>query len=127
MGWLSWISGGGETATKLIDAAINAGDSLVFTDEEKSQANMKRLEWTLAYLKTTSGQNVARRFIAVGVVGLWVILVLMAVIFGYFNHGDASYSQWVFKIIDDVVNTPFLTIIGFYFAMSLARAMKTGG
>jgi uncharacterized membrane protein YhaH (DUF805 family) len=127
MGILDWITGGGRTADKIVDAAINTGDALFFTDEEKSQANMKRLEWTLAYLKTTSGQNVARRLIAIGVVGLWITLVLVAVVSGYLNHADGSYSAWVFGVLEDVVNAPFMIILTFYFATSLARAYKGGG
>ena len=124
MGIFDWITGGGKVAEKVVDAAINTGDALFFTDEEKSQANMKRLDWTLSYLKTTSGQNVARRLIAVGVVGLWVTLILIACVSGYWNHGSGSYAKWLFDVLEDVVNAPFMIIIGFYFMTSLARAVK---
>ena len=127
MGWLSWLSSGSSSAEKVVDAAIATGDALFFTDEEKSVANMKKLEWILAYMKTTSGQNLARRLIAVGVVGLWVVLVLVAVVAGYFVRGDGSYSEWVFSIIRDAVKEPFMIIIGFYFLTSALRAFKTGG
>ena len=127
MGIFDWITGGGKVAEQVVGAAIKTGDALFFTDEEKSVANMKRLDWTLAYLKTTSGQNVARRMIAVGVVGLWVALILVACVFGYWDRSEGSYSMWVFDVIKDALNNPFMIIIGFYFMTSLARAVKTGG
>lgn len=127
MGFINWLISGGATAGKVVDATINAGDALFFTPEEKSQANLKKLDWSLKYLKLTSGQNVARRLITVGVVGVWVILVLAAVISGYFDRGDDSFAVWVFEVIKDVVNGPFMIIVGFYFMTSLARAVKNGG
>jgi hypothetical protein len=123
----TWLMSGGKMAEKAADAVINTGDALFFTEEEKSVASAKKLDWALKYLQTTSGQNLARRVVAFGVVGLWVTLILIACVSGYWNHEKGSYSVWLFKILEDVVNQPFMIIVGFYFMTGLIRAGRTGG
>ncbi len=127
MGILSWITGGGDLANKTVDAVIRTGDALVFTDEEKSVANQKILDWTLEYAQATNAQNVARRIIAVTVVGLWGILILAACIAGIFDRNDGSYAVWLFDVLKDVIGSPYNIIIGFYFLTGTIRAWQSGG
>ncbi len=127
MGLISWISGGGETAKKVVDAAINTGDALFFTDEEKSQASQKRLDWVLKYMSATNAQNVARRLIAVMVVGIWAFILAIAVIAGYFSRDEGSYAVWLFGVLKDVVANPYNIIMAFYFLTGTVRAFKGDG
>ena len=126
MGIFSWISGGGETATKVIDAVVKTGDALVFTEEEKSVANQKTLDWVLQYMNATNAQNVARRMIALLVVGSWVFVLFLACITGYFNRDENSYAMWLFDILRDIVSEPYNIIIAFYFLTGTIRAWRSG-
>ncbi len=121
MSLFGWLTGGGDTANKVIETASSGLDMLFFTDEEKSIAGQKVLDFKLEWLKATSGQNLARRFIAFGVVGLWCLGVLAACIAKLFSEG---YSEFLFTILKDVVGLPFTVIIGFYFAAHMVGKLK---
>jgi len=126
MGLFSWITGGGDSATKIIDAVVKTGDALVFTDEEKSVANQKTLDWVLQYMNATNAQNVARRMIALFVVGSWVFVLFLACVTGYFNRDEGSYALWLFAILRDIVSEPYNIIIAFYFLTGTIRAWRSG-
>lgn len=96
--------------TELVAAGI---DKAWFTNEEKA-------DYFLKYLVATQPQNLARRLIALAVVGVWILLLLVAVAAYKF---DPSFSTFVFEVIDQNVNTPFGIIVGFYFAAHLVRAI----
>ena len=121
MGILSSVFGDSDNANKLVDGAISAGDKLFFTKEEKADANAKVGEWYLKYLNATQPQNVARRMIAFIVVVLWAALVIFGVAIRWASY---EMSDFVFKVIADLVLNPFLMIMGFYF---LTHAMRTYG
>jgi len=123
MGLFSFITGS-KVAEKVIDGAMRAGDALFFTDEEKSKASQKKLDWTLEYMKATAPQNVSRRVIAFVIVGLWALLVLVAVIAGGFARGPDTYSQFVFDTLTEIVLQPFSIVVGFYFLTQLVRSAK---
>lgn len=116
---LGAIFGSSENTTKVVDGAIAGIDKMIFTDEEKAEANSKVRDWFLKYLAATQPQNLARRLIAVIVVALWALLIVVGIAV---YKWDVAYSLFVFETLRDVVNTPFSIIIGFYFAAHLARA-----
>ena len=78
-----------DTSNKIVDGIINGTDALFFTDEEKSVANQKILDWKLKFAEATKGSNVARRFISLMITFiwcLWVLSILGAIILsGWFN------------------------------------------
>jgi hypothetical protein len=127
MSIFNWLTGGGDSAKTVIDAVIKTGDALVFTPEEKSIANQKTLDWTLQYMNATNAQNVARRLIAIFVVGTWAIILLIACIAGYFNRDETSYAMWLFDVLKEIVANPYNIIIGFYFLTGTLRAFNSGG
>lgn len=122
MGWFDWITGGGKTAEKVVDGVSSGLDAMFFTDEEKSQANQKILDWKLKYFEATKSSNVTRRVIALMIVGLWVVLVVGMVISHGF--GAVAYAEYLFKTLTDIVMQPFSIIIGFYFLAHVVRANK---
>ena len=126
-GLLGWLTGGGDSATKIIDAVVKTGDAMVFTEEEKSVANQKTLDWVLQYMNATNAQNVARRLIAVLVVTTWMFMVLTACVAGYFDRSEASYAEWMFEVLTEVVGNPYNIIIAFYFLTGTVRAFKGDG
>ncbi|MEE8423854.1 MAG: hypothetical protein V3S49_04880 [Thermodesulfobacteriota bacterium] len=123
MGFLSFITGS-KSIDKIVDGAMRAGDALFFTDEEKSIASQKKLDWTLEYMKATAPQNVSRRVIAFVIVILWALLVLVAVVAGGFARGPDSFSQFVFDTMKELVIQPFSIVVGFYFLTQLVRSAR---
>lgn len=113
MGWFSWLTGGGETVEKVVDGVSSGLDMMFYTDEEKSIAAQKVLDFKIEYAKHTQNQSIARRVIAFIVSGLWGVLNLFAVTLYFISEPS---SQFVFKVINENINTPFMIIVGFYFA-----------
>ena len=112
VGFLGKLFGSSDTASKVVDGAIKGMDALVFTDEEKSQANDKMRDWYLKYLEASQPQNVSRRLIAVMVVGLWCFLNLFGAFLGVFDYTRPA-ADFVFKVVSENVNLPFSIIVGF--------------
>lgn len=119
MGILSRIFAKPEDASKVIDGAVKGLDKIFFTKEEKAEANQKLSEWYLKYLAATESQNIARRFIAMVVVLLWALLTVFGVVVRWFND---AMSDFVFKVLTEVVMTPFSIVVGFYFLTHAVRS-----
>ena len=117
----------GKNAGKIIDGTKEIIDDAFFTDEEKSDAKAGVLKWLLQYQEATKPQNFARRIIAILIVLLWVLLVLIASISGYWETGEGSYAEYIFMVLSDVVNEPFMIVLGFYFLTHVVRAYKDNG
>ena len=116
MGIFKTIFAGPETARKVLDAGLSGIDQAWFTGQEKAA-------WFLKYLSATQPQNLARRVIAFGIVGLWMFLVILAVLIGLvFGIEEGARSLFVFSVIKELVQIPFLGIMAFYFATHLLRA-----
>ena len=120
MNLLKRIFASPDDSSKIIDGAIKGMDAIVFTKEERAAANAKIGEWYLRYLAATESQNLARRLIAMLVVGLFVVLVLTGVAARMF--GSVAISDYVFNVLTDVVLQPFSIVIGFYFLTHAVRA-----
>ena len=123
MGILDKLFGIDKQLDKLTTGAVNGLDKIFFTAEEKSEANQKLIEWYLKYLEATQPQNLARRLIALIVVSLWAFLILFGVLL---YKMDMAWSAFVFSTLDNIVNNPFMIIVGFYFLTHAVRAYKNG-
>ena len=114
------------TGTKAVEKGIDligkGLDASFFTSEEKSQANQKVLDWKLKWIQATGAQSTARRYIAFLVVGLWVFLVVLTVML--YLTGFKSQSEYVFDLLNEIVNAPFLMIVGFYYLAHVVRTNK---
>ena len=115
MGWFSFLTGKSETAEKVVDGTINGLDAMFFTDEEKSQANQKILDWKLAYATATQGQSLSRRMIAFAVTAAWLATVFLLIGMGLAFGEESAAVEWLFRVLTEVINQPFMIIIGFYF------------
>ncbi len=80
MGLWTWLTGGSGAATKAVDGIYNGVDALFYTDEEKASDYVARNKLYIEYQKATMPQNVARRIIALMIVGNWLILINVSVI-----------------------------------------------
>ena len=123
VGFLGKLFGSSDTASKVVDGAIKGMDALVFTDEEKSQANDKMRDWFLRYLEASQPQNVSRRLIACVVAGVWAFLIILCAVLGCFE-ATLRAAEFVFGLLKEVVLQPFNIILGFYFVTQLVSRAK---
>ena len=113
MGWFSWLTGNSNTAEKVVDGVSSGLDMMFFTDEEKSIASQKVLDFKIEYAKATQNQSIARRVIAFAITGVWVFLNLLAVTLYFISEAS---SKFIFEVLKENINTPFMIVVGFYFA-----------
>ena len=111
----SFLTGSSATAEKVVDGAISGLDAAFFTDEEKSVASQKILDWKLQYATATQGMSMSRRVITFAVSAAWLFLVLLTVAIGLTFGGKSDEVGFLMKIMTDVVMQPFSIIVGFYF------------
>ena len=125
-GFLGKLFGTDKAIEKGIDAVTNGFDKLIYTGEEKAEdqaksvteARMMVIEW----MKSTQGQNLARRLLALVITGTWLIMYILSAAF------DIA-SIWSVKHLDDFqatadaigarateMNGAMMLILGFYFA-----------
>jgi len=112
---------------KIIDAGVNAGDKMVFTNEEKSDAQNEADKLRLEHIRQTMPAERTRRFIAIAVVCAWLVNGAIAMMFLIANLGLAWYSLYhpEFKYPDMIkpvvdfalwyVMPSFNTVMAFYF------------
>lgn len=123
MSLLKRIFAGPENAEKLVDGVSKGLDKLFFTKEERADANQKVSDWYLKWLAATTGASLARRYIAMLVVGLWCALIVAGVTVKYFSD---DYSEFIFRVLVEVVMQPFSIIIAFYFLTHTVREYRKG-
>ena len=111
-----------DSISKTLDAAISAGDKLVFTAEEKAEMNLKIQDWYLEYLKATQPMNLSRRVLTFIIGGIWALFLSIGTMFALFNHTETAELMWT--IMSDNVNTPFTIVVGFYFAAHVMRNLS---
>ena len=124
MGFLSFLTGKSETAEKVVDGAISGIDAMFFTNEEKSVANQKILDWKLDYAKATQGMSLSRRVICFAVTAAWLLLVLLLVAMGLMFGGEHVTVTFLKSVMVEVVMQPFSIIIGFYFLAHVVSSAR---
>jgi len=113
---LSKLFSSSDTVSKTVDAVISTGDALFFTDEEKSIANQKKLDWILKYHEASKGSNIARRLLAVMLTGVFLLLVI--VVAGLYVIGWQAEADKVYTLIKDTLVTPVGIIVVFYYSVA---------
>lgn len=120
MGWFDFLSG--KSGEKAVDAVIDAGDALFFTDEEKSKASLEALKLKIEWAKSTQGQNVSRRGLAWMITLSYIIGVFLGIALHLFDLKEGA--EFVFKTMNETFSTPFTVIVGFYFGSALVGKLK---
>jgi hypothetical protein len=111
MGIVSKIFG----SEKLVDSITGGADKAFFTTQEKAK-------WYLKYLEASAPQNIARRWIAVMVTGIWAFTCLTCVVLTMFGVPTAKP---VFDVLTGAITVPFSIVIGFYFAKGILSGFNT--
>ncbi len=105
-----------DTAASLIDAGVNGIDKLFFTDEEKAEASSKFYENWISTLKllvdTESIRSITRRYLAISVIGTWLLLIITGT--SVYIAGLKDAAEFTFRVVQDMT-VPVLAVIGFYF------------
>jgi len=106
MGFISKLFG----SDSVIDAGIKGIDTLVFTDEEKSNAKMK-------FLKLYEPYKIAQRwlmlFVCVPYVSLWAMTGIIYLV-DIFTIKELDTSKMIIFLNGDV-GSAFILIVAFYF------------
>lgn len=119
---------------KALDAAKGVGnfiDESFFTDQEKSEAHMKLLDWKLRWLHATQGMNLARRVLSYMFCGTFIgtfILCIISLLMGHFLGQD------VMPLIDKIIELAeafklgyiTITIVVFYYGKGILEGNGSG-
>ena len=93
MGFISQIFNSPKALAKLVSAGVSAGDALVYTKEEKARYSQEMAKLSIDYLKASSGQNIVRRMLALGIGAIWSFCFLTHIgllLASVFVHGDKA-------------------------------------
>lgn len=124
MGLFSRIFGTEKALNAAISGVTNGLDALVYTDEEKAQAAAEDRKaaraMVVGWMERTQGQNLARRFIAMTVTGIWAVQYVLAMLLDLLAVWvfDPRLSKSAESIRDggENVTGAMMLILGFYFA-----------
>lgn len=101
---------------KLVDDAVNGIDKAFFSNEEKAGQAMKIMDAQAEFVKASlNGSTVSsktRRYIAVSIVVVFLLLVLGTAV-AYLL--DKDYAEFLTELIDEKLGTLVLMVAGFYF------------
>ena len=109
-----FFGGPSENAKLIIEQTAEYIDMAKFTDEEKAESRKENFGLFIEYAKATMPQNLARRLIALKVVDTWRWLIIAAV--AGFAFGAEDFSEFVFRVLKEIVAIPFIAIITYYYA-----------
>ena len=115
MGWFSWLTGNSDATEKAVDGAVSLLDNAFYTEEERGQVALKMLEFRIDFAKATQHMSISRRIITIVVTAMWALVVLILLALGIAFGKDAASVKFVFETMKDIVNPPFMIIVGFYF------------
>lgn len=115
MGMFSWLTGNSDATEKAVDGAVSLLDNAFYTKEEQSQVALKMLEFRIDFAKATQHMSISRRIITIVVTAMWALVVLILLALGIIFGKDAASVEFVFETMKDIVNPPFMIIVGFYF------------
>ena len=124
MAWYSFLTGNSDAVESAVDGAVGLLDNAFFTDQERSAASTKMMEFRMQFAIKTQSMSISRRVITVAVVAMWLLLVLLLVIFGSIAGGKSDTVLFLFDIMEDIVMPPFIVIVGFYFLSQVVSKAK---
>lgn len=117
MGFLAKLFGGGDPVSSVVKTVGDALDTLTYTDQEKATAAAKERAAAraavVAWMAASSGQNIARRCIALSIVAAWLLAKVSATI-AYIASEPAAGDR--LTALADSMSGEMMLILAFYFA-----------
>ena len=122
---LGKMFGTDKAISSVVDGVSSGIDKLIYTDEEKAEdiakSRSEARSMVIDWMRTTSGQNLARRLIALIVTGVWVTQYVMAMAFSMAsvwveNADKYTESATIMGNYAEQMNGAMMLILGFYFA-----------
>ena len=117
---LGKMFGSEKALTGIVDGAVGAIDALHYSEEEKAANKAKAFDQVTQWMAATQGQNLARRFIALSVVFVWLFNYIAAlglnVAAVWVDNEKLGQSAELLTNGADDMNGPVMLIMGFYFA-----------
>jgi len=122
MGWFSSLFSA-DTINKSVDAVINTGDALFYTDEEKAQASQKAVETKLKMLPHFEPFKLAQRYIAIMFTINFIASFWVGVLFFYFGT-PKQLEGYIHLIAVFQFGWIMLAIVSFYFGGGFINSAK---
>jgi len=124
MGWLTSLFS--SKAGNLIDDSVRGVGSWIdeqqFTDEEKSVANQKMLNFRMDVLTKTADEStirsISRRILAWSVTGVFLTLIMLSAAGTILGM---SWAEGIFLIAQSIY-TSFLAVMSFYFVSQIGNS-----
>ena len=125
MSFWSKLFGSSDAVKEGIGMLKDAGDALWYTDEEKARDKAAEVsearQMILGWMATTTGQNLARRLLAVMITCVWLVQYLAMMILQLVAVWVDNPEQWNKSavVIGDYaqnMNGAMMLILAFYFA-----------
>ena len=123
---------------KTIDTVSNGLDKLYYSDEEKAEDAAKdrseARQMIVRWMEATSGQNLARRTLAIAITFTWLGMYIIAAIGEMIAVWAKSPERWMQSSVTifeyaQGLNSAVMLILGFYFAApymgDIARSFGT--
>jgi hypothetical protein len=135
MSIFSRIFGTEQAIKSTIEVIKDAGDALIYTEEEKAQDRSKRLQQIDAllvqWMETTTGQNLARRLLAVMITVVWLMMYVISVVVNVISVWTDNQEDWTAtaQIIGGYaqqMNGAMMLILAFYFSAPYMSQVVNG-
>lgn len=129
MGLWSRLWGDEKALNTSVEAVRDGLDKMWYTREEETQdtiaAKQRATELMVEWLKATTGQNLARRLLALTITLVWLLQYLAALVFDLVAIWALDPKPWLAasKVTGDRANAmdgAMMLILGFYFAAPYA-------
>lgn len=112
MGFLDIFSG--KSAGKAIDAVVNAGDAMFFTDEERDKAGQKKLELMIEHAKAMGPSRQSRRYLVWIIAGNFTAMAWASILFKYFDNKEMA--AYLYEMINGgKIGWAFVGVVTYYF------------
>jgi len=100
----------------VFEKAASAIGASVFTNQERAEFNKSLADSQLEFVKQTVSENsarsITRRYIAVSIIGVYLMLVIASGA-SYLFHEE--YSKHIFELANESLGTLVIMVCAFYF------------
>ena len=125
MAFWSKLFGSSDVVKEGIGILKDTGDALFYTDEEKAADRAKSVtearQMVVSWMQATSGQNLARRLLAVAITFVWLSMYIVSMLLNVIAVWVTKSSDWIASAsvvgsYADKMNGAVMLILAFYFA-----------